>query len=134
MPGLGTIFNVAAIIAGGILGCTVGSRVPERVRQTLMSANAVAVIGVIGEILNLERGFERLGVWLREKTGNAKDAQFVDAFVTASLTVCIGAMAIVGYIEDGLFANHAILFAKGVLDFVIVLVMAASMGKGYRAR
>lgn len=164
MPGLGTIFNVAAIIAGEILGCTVGSRVPERVRQTLMSANAVAVIflgiggtlakmltfsegrfsttgtmmmigslaigGVIGEILNLERGFERLGGWLREKTGNAKDAQFVDAFVTASLTVCIGAMAIVGSIEDGLFANHAILFAKGVLDFVIVLVMAASMGKG----
>lgn len=164
MPGLGTIFNVAAIIAGGILGCTVGSRVPERVRQTLMSANAVAVIflgiggtlakmltfsegrfdttgtmmmigslaigGVIGEILNLERGFERLGEWLRKKTGNTKDAQFVDAFVTSSLTVCIGAMAIVGSIEDGLFANHAILFAKGVLDFVIVLVMAASMGKG----
>ena len=164
MPGLGTIFNVAAIIAGGVLGCAFGNRVPERVRGTLLNTNAVAVIflgisgalakmltfsdgqfgttgtmmmigslaigGLIGEILNLEDRFEQLGEWLKKKTGNAKDPRFVNAFVTASLTVCIGAMAIVGSIEDGLFANHAILFAKAVLDFVIILVMTASMGKG----
>ena len=52
------------------------------------------------------------------------------AFVTASLTVCIGAMAIVGSIEDGINGNHAILFAKAVLDFVIILIMASSLGKG----
>ena len=61
MTGLGTIFNVAAIIAGGILGCTVGSRVPERVRQTLMSANAVAVIflgigGTLAKMLTFSEG------------------------------------------------------------------------------
>ena len=54
----------------------------------------------------------------------------IGAFVTASLTVCIGAMAIVGSIQDGILGDHATLFAKAVLDLVIIMVMTASMGKG----
>ena len=89
------------------------------------------VIGtVIGELLKIEEGFERLGTWLKEKTGNAGDGGFVDAFVTASLTVCIGAMAIVGSIQDGIRGNYSILTAKAVLDFILVMVMTCSMGKG----
>lgn len=85
---------------------------------------------LIGELLNLEGIFERFGSWLKEKTGNAKDKGFVNAFVTASLTVCIGAMAIVGSIQDGLTGDYSILATKAVLDFIIIMVMSCSLGRG----
>ena len=85
---------------------------------------------VIGELLNLEGAFKRFGEWLKRKTGNTKDKRFVDAFVTASLTVCIGAMAIVGSIEDGITGDYSILATKAVLDFIIIMVMSCSMGRG----
>lgn len=102
----------------------------------IVSHGAMLVIGcltigaVIGEMLNLEGAFERFGEWLKRKTGNAKDKRFVDAFVTASLTVCIGAMAIVGSIEDGITGDYSILATKAVLDFIIIMVMSCSMGRG----
>ena len=165
MPGLGTLINVVFIIAGGIAGMLFGNRLSEKSRETLLLANAVAVLfigiagalqqmfilvedgtltstgtmmliaslaigAVIGDWIDLEARIERFGEWLKEKSGNSKDAGFVNAFVTASLTVCVGAMAIVGSIEDGAAGNHSILFAKAVLDLIIVMVMAASMGKG----
>ena len=83
-----------------------------------------------GELLGIENWFTRLGEWLKMKTGNAKDGGFVDGFVTASLTVCIGAMAIMGAIEDGIMGDYSLLTAKAVLDFIIIMVMAASLGKG----
>lgn len=90
----------------------------------------LTVGGVIGEILNLEGAFECFGRWLKEKTGNAKDKGFVNAFVTASLTVCIGAMAIVGSIQDGLTGDYSVLATKAVLDFIIIMVMSCSLGPG----
>ena len=54
----------------------------------------------------------------------------MDAFVTASLTVCIGAMAIVGSIQDGMLGDYSTLAVKSVLDFIIVAIMTCSMGKG----
>lgn len=91
---------------------------------------SLTIGAVIGELLNLEGAFERFGEWLKQKTGNAKDKRFVDAFVTASLTVCIGAMAIVGSIEDGITGDYSILATKAVLDFIIIMVMSCSMGRG----
>lgn len=89
------------------------------------------VIGaLIGEMIDIDHLFEKFGNWLKLKTKSQGDHQFVNAFVTASLTVCIGAMAIMGAIQDGIYANPSILFAKAVLDFVIILVMSSSMGKG----
>ena len=102
----------------------------------IVSHGAMLVIGcltigaVIGELLNLEGAFERFGEWLKLKTGNARDKRFVDAFVTASLTVCIGAMAIVGSIQDGITGDYSILATKAVLDFIIIMVMSCSMGRG----
>lgn len=90
----------------------------------------LALGGLIGEILNIESWFERFGEWLKKKTGNAKDKQFVNGFVTASLTVCIGAMAIMGSIQDGISGDWSTLGAKSILDLVIVMVMTCSMGKG----
>ena len=165
MPGLGTIINVLFIILGGIAGLLFGSRLRDRTRETLLLANAVAVLfigiagalqqmyvmaedgrlettgtmmliaslaigAVVGELLNLEGRLEAFGDWLKKKTGSQNDSGFTNAFVTASLTVCIGAMAVVGAIEDGAAGNPSILYAKAVLDLIIILVMAASLGKG----
>ncbi len=97
---------------------------------TMFLVVCLALGALIGETVNIEAGFERFGEWLKLKTGNAKDKSFVDGFVTASLTVCIGAMAILGSIEDGIEGNWSILAIKGVLDLIIVMVMTCSMGKG----
>ena len=101
--------------------------------QTTGSMNVILslVIGaLIGEMIDIDHFFEKFGNWLKMKTKSQGNHQFVNAFVTASLTVCIGAMAIMGAIQDGIYANPSILFAKAILDFVIILVMSSSMGKG----
>ena len=98
--------------------------------QGTMMILSLAVGAVLGELLDLEDRMERFGAWLKVKTKSESDGGFIGAFVTASLTVCIGAMAIVGSIQDGILGDHATLFAKAVLDLVIILVMTASMGKG----
>lgn len=164
MIGLGTILNVAAIVAGGLIGLVFSRAISARYQQTLMQAIGVCVIFVgiggavqqmmtvtadglqsggtmmvvisyavgslLGEWIDLERRMEQFGTWLKIKTGNAREKQFVDAFVTASLTVCIGAMAIVGTIQDGISGDHSTLALKAMLDMVIICVMSASMGKG----
>ncbi len=164
MIGLGTIINVAAIIAGGLIGLIGGKWLSERCQETILRGMGVCVIvvglagvmekmlvirdgalstagtlmliisvalgGLTGELLNLDGKMERFGAWLREKSGNGRDARFLDAFITATMTVCIGAMAIVGSVEDGIHGDITILAAKALMDFVIILVMASSMGKG----
>ena len=97
---------------------------------TMLLVACLALGGLTGELLNVEDKFERFGEWLKAKSGNAKDQNFVNAFVTASFTVCIGAMAVVGSIEDGIFGNYSILATKAVLDLIIIMVMTSSMGKG----
>ncbi len=98
--------------------------------RSMMIVVCLALGAVIGEVLNIEHGFESFGEWLKKKTGSAKDKDFVNAFVTCSLTVSIGAMAIVGSIEDGIMGDYSILATKALLDFIIVMVMTCSMGKG----
>ena len=90
----------------------------------------LAIGALIGEAMKIENAFERFGQWLKIKSGNAKDKGFVDAFVTASLTVCIGAMAIVGSLEDGLTGDYSILATKAILDLIIIMVMSCSLGRG----
>lgn len=99
-------------------------------KGTMLMIVSIAVGTVIGEFCHIEDGMENFGVWLKQKTGNGKDKKFVDAFVTATLTVCIGAMAVVGSIQDGITGDYSILLAKAVLDLIIIMMMAASMGKG----
>ena len=97
---------------------------------SMLVVACLALGGLLGEIINIEAGFERFGEWLKLKTGNAKDAGFVNGFLTASLTVCIGAMAIIGAITDGITGDWSILGAKAILDLIIVMVMTCSLGKG----
>ena len=164
MPGLGTIINVAAIVAGGLIGLLFGKFMKPRFQDTLMKSCGVCVIfvgiagvltkmltvengaitadgtlmmiaclaigSVIGELINFERLFEKFGEWLKVKTGNSKEKSFANAFVTASFTVCIGAMAIVGAIEDGISRDPSTLILKAILDMIIICIMTASLGKG----
>lgn len=97
---------------------------------TMMILVSLAAGSAIGEAIDLDARFEALGNWLREKTGSSGDTTFVDGFVTASLTVCIGAMAIVGSIQDGISGDYTTLALKGAIDAVCICAMAASMGKG----
>lgn len=164
MAGLGTVINVAGILAGGLSGLLFGKFMTQRYQDTLTMACGVTVmfIGIagtiekmmavtgksltsggtmmiigsfmmgslLGEWLNIEHKLEEFGRWLKARTGSSGDKMFVDGFVTASLTVCIGAMAVVGSIQDGIYGDCSILAAKAALDLIIVLVMTASMGKG----
>lgn len=97
---------------------------------TLMIIICFALGSLLGEWLNIERQIARFGEWLKIKTGSRGDATFVDGFVTASMTICIGAMAVVGAIQDGIFGDYSVLAAKAVIDLILILVMTASMGRG----
>ena len=98
--------------------------------KSMLVVLCIALGTVVGELLGIEKGFEDFGEWLKHKTGSHGDVGFVNAFVTASLTVSIGAMAIVGAIQDGLLGDYSTLAVKSVLDFIIIVVLTASMGKG----
>lgn len=97
---------------------------------TAMMIVSMAAGALIGEVLDLDGRFEGFGIWLKRASRNEGDGSFVEAFVTASLTVSIGAMAIVGSIQDGVSGDPSTLLLKGVLDCIIVCVMTASMGRG----
>ena len=90
----------------------------------------LALGALAGELINIEGGFERFGTWLKKKTHSTGDNNFIEGFVSASFTVCIGPMAIVGSINDGLYGDITVLVTKAILDLIIIMVMAASLGKG----
>lgn len=98
--------------------------------RSMLIIASLALGALVGELINIEHWVERFGEWLKIKTGNAKDKNFVNGFVTASLTVCIGAMAVVGSIKDGIEGDISILTTKAILDLIIVMVMTCSLGKG----
>lgn len=157
MAGLGTIINIGGILIGGILGILFGKRMKKKYQDALVIACGVCVLfigiqgaleemlkgstalmlitsialgALIGEIIDFEARFDHFGEWLKKKTKSDGDVTFVDGFITTSFTVCIGAMAVVGSIQDGIFGDFSILLAKTILDTIIVMIMTASMGKG----
>lgn len=125
--GISVIFIAIAGAMQGMLEIQEGSLVSGK---SMLVVLCLAIGTILGELLGIENGFERFGEWLKNKTGNSEDAQFVNAFVTASLTVCIGAMAIVGAMQDGIMGDYSVLAVKSVLDFIIIAVMTSSLGKG----
>ena len=125
--GVSVLFIAAAGAMEGMLRIENGALTAGK---SMLVVLCLAIGTAVGEFLGIERGFETFGEWLKAKTGNSGDRNFVNAFVTASLTVSIGAMAIVGAIQDGILNDWATLALKSVLDFIIVMVMTSSMGKG----
>mgnify|MGYP002521465016 CR=1 FL=1 len=117
-------------IAGAVQGMMTVSGSSLTSGRSMFIVASIALGALIGELINIEHWFERFGEWLKIKTGNAKDKSFVNGFVTASLTVCIGAMAVVGAIQDGIYGDHSVLVTKAILDLIIITIMTCSLGKG----
>lgn len=117
-------------IAGALEGMLTVSENSVTSGGTMLIIACLALGALIGEAVNIEDRFEAFGEWLKMKSGNAKDKKFVEGFVTASLTVCIGAMAIVGAIQDGILGDYSVLVTKAILDLIIIMVMSCTWGKG----
>ena len=98
--------------------------------DTLPMIISLALGAFLGELLDIDHKIEEFGTWLKVHTGNAKDINFTNAFVSASLTVCIGAMAIIGALQDGINGDYSVLLAKAILDLIIIMIMTSSLGKG----
>lgn len=104
-------------------------------KNTLIAIISTALGAVIGELLDLDRRMHALGDWVQAKTARLLHPQegapsVADGFVTASLLFCVGAMAIVGSLENGLTGNYDTLKAKAVLDGISSIVFASSLGIG----
>ncbi|QAR32851.1 DUF554 domain-containing protein [Geovibrio thiophilus] len=148
----GTVVNSAAIIAGSVAGLAFGKRLGESVKDSVVKVVglAVAVLGikmafedhdffpvivslvigtVIGELLNIEGRLEQLGETLR-KAIKSKSENFVNGFVTASVIYCVGSFAILGSIKDGLMNDPSLLYVKSLLDGIISVILASTLGIG----
>ncbi len=156
----GTFINVAAILAGTILGLLLGTRFTERLRSTLISGigiftaflgcsmflksenTVVSLLGIVigtclGEWMNIEGGLEKLGGWFQMlvqkifgKDRSGERERFIQAFLTATLLFGIGPMSILGSIQDGLTGDYKLLAIKSILDGVTSIVFASTMGFG----
>ena len=157
----GTILNTAAVVLAGLLGTFLGDRLPERIRHTVMAGiglttlligmqmalktqhllivlASVALGGIVGELLGIEAGLERLARWLEARLGALATvggkaggpASFTRAFVTSSLVFCVGPMTIIGSLQAGLTGNYQTLAVKSMLDAFAGLAFASTLGIG----
>lgn len=148
----GTLANAAAIITGTAIGLIFRKGISESINNTVMSGIGLAVAligfkmafktenelivilslvvgGIIGELLNIEGWLAKLGSLLESKVGGS-DGEVAKAFVTTSLIYCVGAMAIMGALEDGISGNATTLYAKSLLDGTSAVVFTSTMGFG----
>lgn len=117
-------------LSGSLEGLNQASQAASPLPAPMLMIVSLALGTLIGELVGIETGFENLGHWLKTISKSEGDNGFVDAFLTTSLTICIGAMAILGAITEGLTGDYSILAAKAVLDLIVVLIVTASQGKG----
>ncbi|SFG90304.1 hypothetical protein SAMN05660649_03106 [Desulfotomaculum arcticum] len=148
----GTIVNAVAIITGAVIGISLKRGISNSIKNTVMQGIGLAVLlvgaqmslqgshllviiislalgGICGEVFKIEYRLEQLGIWLENKVGG-NGGDVARAFVTTSLIYCVGAMAVVGAIEDGIQSNPDTLFAKSMLDGVSAIFFASTMGIG----
>lgn len=149
----GTIINVLAILGAGFVGLLLGKGIPKNISQTIedglgilvliigiqyaLKADSLAIVGIslalgaiIGEVRAWEARLDKVGNLIQSRFSQGEDNQFVKGFVSASLLFCVGAMAVIGALEDGLTGNYQILLIKSILDGIFALIFAASMGIG----
>lgn len=150
---LSSIVNGCTIVAGALIGSLLNKGLPERITKGVMQGMALCVLaigiqgifdgenflitilsiaigGALGYWIDLDHHLNRFGDWLQSKLTKGEGSSFGEGFVTATLMVCIGAMAITGALDSGIRGDHTTLFAKSMLDFVTCLVLASSMGIG----
>lgn len=123
-----------AVIFIGIVGTMKGMIIIEdgliQTQGAMLLIFSLVLGGIIGQLIDIEARLEEFGEGLKRKVSSQGDTLFVDGFVNTSLIICVGAMAIVGSIQDGLSGDYTMLAAKSVLDFVIVIVFASTYGRG----
>lgn len=148
----GTIVNAGAVLVGSVVGISAGKRMPERIKTILMQALGLSVLliglkmalsgqnmivaigylllgGVTGELLRIEDSIERVGEWLKARF-RSDSTSFVKGFVSASLLYLVGAMMIVGSIQDGSAGDPSTLYVKSLLDGVASVALASTFGIG----
>lgn len=149
---MGTIINVITILIGGAIGLLFRKRFPERISETALQIMglftlligiemalqgkemilvliSLALGAMIGEWINIEKGLDKFGDWI-EKRLNIKEGSPAKGFIYASLVFCVGSMAIVGSITDGVKGDSSILITKAMMDGIISIPFAAGMGFG----
>ncbi len=149
---IGTIVNVIAIVVGSLVGLFFARFFTERIRTVIMQGLALSIIliglsmalkttnilivigsmvlgGATGELLRIEERLESLGERLK-RGFRSGSATFVTGFVTASLVYCVGAMAVVGSLDEGIRHDPHILLAKSLLDGVASIAFASTLGVG----
>ena|SRR6266498_2081675 len=152
----GTLINIAAVIAGSLLGLMFGARIPEKLKSTVIAGmglfvaamgiqmflkteNSLIVLGslligtLLGEWWHIEDGLQKLGEFLEQKFSREADDgsnKFVRGFLTASLLFCVGPIAILGSIQDGLTGDYKLLAVKSVLDGFASIAFASTLGIG----
>ncbi|MGN0539134.1 MAG: DUF554 domain-containing protein [Candidatus Fimenecus sp.] len=125
--GIATIFIGVAGTLEGMLTVKDGKIETQGAMLLIFS---LVIGGFLGELIDIEKGMDFLGERLKKTFSRENDSRFAEGFVNSSLIICIGAMAIVGSIEDGLTGDFSMLAAKSVLDFVVVIILASSYGAG----
>lgn len=141
---------------GGAIGIFLGRRLPDRLRQTVMAGlgiftlalgiqmflstkNALVVLasllvgGLLGEWWQIERGLQNIGIRLEGwmlRTNEGVESRFVRGFLVSSLLFCVGPMAILGSVQDGLTGNFQTLAVKSVLDAFASMAFASTFGIG----
>lgn len=125
--GLSTMFIGAAGAFQHMLVVTDGG---IETTGTMLLVISLCLGGLLGELLDIEGHMEQFGAWLRQKSHSERDPRFIEGFTSASFTLCIGAMAIIGPINDALYHDYTLLITKGILDCIIVMALTSSMGKG----
>jgi len=161
--GAGTLINIAAVLAGSTIGVLVGSRLPDRVRITVMQGLGVFVIflgvreglntrnallmlgalllgGVVGELLRVEDRLESVGRRIEQRANRSEHepsgsdrSRFVEGYLVASVVFCVGPLTILGSIQDGLNGDIDLLATKSALDGFAALAFATTLGWGVAA-
>jgi uncharacterized protein len=148
----GTLVNTATVIIGSLVGLAVGSRFTDKIKTIVLQAlglctlligmkmaskteniliviGSLALGGIVGELLKIEDGLEKIGDIIKSKV-KSESKTFVLGFVTASLVFCVGPMTIVGSLEDGISGHADTLYAKSMLDGFASIAFASSLGVG----
>jgi len=147
----GTLVNIAAIAIGCLVGRLCGRMISDKARLTIMAGLGLAVLliglqlslqsrqpliviggliggGLCGELMGIETRLENFGMYLQRRFSGS--GQIAKGFVTASLIYCVGAMAIMGSIQDGLGGRPTILYAKAALDGIASVALTSTLGIG----
>ena len=151
----GTFINIAAVGAGTLVGVLVGGRLPAGVQQRVIAGLGLVTLvigfdyalawrdtnplyvlggvllgGIAGEAIGIERRLEALGQRVQRAVSSGPHSRVSEGFVTASLLFCVGPLAVIGAINDGLRGDYDALATKSLLDGFASIALAGTLGWG----